>query len=151
MCLPPSTMLGRLQIRSWTTFRHLFFHSRETSEGYCSFFLALPGHQLMNPIPRMAQTPITTIYWVSVERRMNFTLSYRWWIADTFTKINALKTNPNQYDYYGLARFRCLEDYATYYEHMPGYDRLEDPTAELAAEYYSIRSLLPILLQNWSG
>lgn len=61
--------------------------------------------------------------------------------ADIFTKINKLKTNPDPYGFYGLARFRCLEDYATYYQHMPGNDRLENKTAALAAQHYNVRSM----------
>lgn len=69
-------------------------------------------------------------------------------IADTFTSINKLKTDP---DIYGLARFRCLEDYATYYQHMPGTDGLENKTAALAAEHYNVRSMYLKFLPNQFG
>ena len=39
-----------------------------------------------------------------------------------------------------LPRFRCLEDYAAYYEHLPGDDGKEDMTAELAAVHYDKKS-----------
>lgn len=37
--------------------------------------------------------------------------------------INKLKTNPNPDE---LVRFRCKEDYASYYQHMPGADGKEN-------------------------
>lgn len=62
--------------------------------------------------------------------------------VDVFTKINKLKTDPNPYGFYSkLARFRCLEDYATYYQHMPGNDGRENMTAALAAQHYNVRSM----------
>ena len=65
--------------------------------------------------------------------------------AEIFYRVDKLKTSPDPdgiYSYgYNFGRFRCLEDYATYYRHMPGDDRKGNMTAPLIAEVFNVTSM----------
>ena len=58
--------------------------------------------------------------------------------------MGKLQTAPNPNSFLQLPRFRCLEDYAAYYEHLPGDDGKENMTAELAAVHYDEKSTFVI-------
>ncbi|KAL2048995.1 hypothetical protein ABVK25_010747 [Lepraria finkii] len=56
---------------------------------------------------------------------------------DVFVQFGLLKTKPaNNAAGSGLPTFRCLENYAAYYVHMPGHDGKENTSAALAAVHY---------------
>lgn len=89
----------------------------------------------------MAQPLNSAIFEVRFKSGYHVHFTCRSCFADLFTKIDKLQTDPT-YNPHGIARFRCLEDYATYYRHMPGTDGRENMSAPLVAEVYNIRSTL---------
>lgn len=52
--------------------------------------------------------------------------------------INKLFTDPG-YNLYNLKpRYRCLEDYASYFTHMEGSDGQQDTSLPLVGEYFDV-------------
>lgn len=58
--------------------------------------------------------------------------------SENFTAVQQVFVSPNPQ--YAKPRYRCLEDYATYYQHDVGTDGRENMSAPLIAELLDMKS-----------
>ena len=58
--------------------------------------------------------------------------------SENFTAVQQVFVSPNSL--YAKPRYRCLEDYATYYQHNVGTDGKENMSAPLIAELLDVKS-----------
>ena len=65
-------------------------------------------------------------------------------ITGEFSNVASLLTEPVDAFGFGLPKFRCLEDYSEYYEHLADADGVEDPDLPLAAEYFGATCTNPV-------
>ncbi len=69
-------------------------------------------------------------------------LHYRYFllthISENFTAVQQVFVSPNPL--YAKPRYKCLEDYASYFQHDVGTDGRENTSAPLIAELLDVRS-----------
>ncbi len=138
---PPSQIDARLQnddsARRFTRLRMLLFIFFRISLGSIGQFDA-GSHRAYNDILSKLTNPI----------RLNVKLARMLIrnITGEFSAVDALQTEPSDPFGLGLPKFRCLEDYSEFYEHLADADGVEDPNLPLAAEYFGQRCMSPLAL-----
>ena len=75
--------------------------------------------------------------WVQIDL-LEHTQSITNGVSETFTAARQVFVSPNPA--YPKPRYRCLEDYASYYQHAVGSDHKENMSAPLIAEMLGARS-----------